>query len=418
MDNSTFYHAHLIVQERCKGRLKCVRSCPTKAIRVYENKVTFFQDLCVDCGECIHMCPEKVFVPVSETMEDLKSFKFHIALPSNILYIQFGVTVPPGVVRQALKNIGFNEVADVAKVCDEEGIALRYHLEQHPQIRPIISSFCPTVVRLIQVLYPSLVPHLDPLDVPREITAREARLHYAKKLGLKEDEIGVIYITPCPAKIVSIKQPAEKKRSWIDGAIPVKDIYNLILPEVIKIQQGGKIADLDKFYYPKAWGMLGHFSQNVGYDRALSVAGIDHVKRILNDIESNKLHYVDFIEAMACLHGCTNGVFCVRDPYVARHNSIQMQEKYGRPPNIAEEKVIEKYRRGFYFHEEPVLPRTTRDSEIDIGESIKRMKKKERIFAKLSGKDCSLCGAPTCETFADDCARGEAEITDCVFFKK
>jgi ArsR family metal-binding transcriptional regulator len=45
------------------------------------------------------------------------------------------------------------------------------------------------------------------------------------------------------------------------------------------------------------------------------------------------------------------------------------------------------------------------------------MKQKERIFAKLPKKDCGLCGAATCETFAQDCALGEADLTDCIFFK-
>ena len=43
---------------------------------------------------------------------------------------------------------------------------------------------------------------------------------------------------------------------------------------------------------------------------------------------------------------------------------------------------------------------------------------KERIFSKLPGKECGLCGAPDCETFAEDCARGESDMTDCYFFKR
>ncbi|MCP5052801.1 MAG: ferredoxin, partial [bacterium] len=164
-------------------------------------------------------------------------FKFHIVIPSNILYIQFDPDVHPAVIHRALRNIGFDAVADVAAACEEVGFALRHHLKTHPQIRPLISSFCPAIVRFIQVSYPNLLTHLEPLDVPREIVARETKRHYAKKLGLKLEEIGVIYITPCTAKITSIKQPAEKDHSWIDGAIPIKDIYNLISPEVIKIKK-------------------------------------------------------------------------------------------------------------------------------------------------------------------------------------
>ena len=418
MSDQRFYHAHRIVRDRCEERMKCVRHCPTEALRVRDNKITFYNDLCIDCGICTRVCPENVFVPVSDTLEDFKSFKYHIVIPSNILYIQFGPDVHPKVIHKALKNVGFDEVADVAMLCREVGFALRHHLKGHPQIRPLISSFCPAIVRFIQVSYPNLLAHLEPLDVPREILARESKRHYSKKLGLEMEEVGVIYITPCSAKIVSIKQPAEKEKSWIDGAIPIKDIYNLISPEVIKIQQQ-EMPTEKNFQYPKAWGVLGHFSQNVGIERSLSVTGIDHVKQVFDDIENSKLRNLDFVEAMSCLHGCTNGIFCVKDPYVARHNSIQLQKKYSQPINLDKDMVLENYRKGFYFYENPVLPRITRTSDAtDISISIKRLRKKERILSKLPKKDCCLCGAPTCETFAEDCARNEAEITDCIFFSK
>jgi len=422
MNEKSFYHAHQVIEERCSSRLKCIRHCPTEALRVRNNKITFYSDLCIDCGLCTNMCPENVFVPVSDTLEDFQTFKFHIVIPSNILYVQFNPVVHPAVIHRALKNIGFDAVADVANACEEVGVALRYHLKTHPQIRPLISTFCPAIVRFIQVRYPNLLANLEPLDVPREIVARETKRHYAKKLHLKLEEIGVIYITPCTAKIVSIKQPAEKEKSWIDGAIPIKDIYNLISPEVIKIQnRKDKIEENYQYpkHYPKAWGILGQFSQHVGMEKSLSVSGICHVKQVLDDIESAKLQQIDFVEAMSCLHGCNNGIFCVKDPYVSRHNSIMMQKKYGRTIACDKEKVLENYRSGDYFFENPVLPRITRTSEpVDIGVSIKRMRKKERILAKLPQKDCSLCGAPTCETFAEDCARNETDITECIFFSK
>jgi len=418
MEEKTYYHGHRIIQERCDGRLKCLRACPTKAIRVKNNRVTFFNDLCIDCGECINVCPQKVFEPISDSMESFKSKKFSVALPSSILFTQFGPDIHPEIINMALKSIGFNETADVSGICAEMGYALVHHIKVQPEPRPLISSFCPAVVRFIQVSYPNLVKHIQPLDVPREIIARQTKQYYSQKLGLKIDDICVVYISPCTAKNVSIKQPAEKEKSWIDGAISIKEIYNLISPEVIRLHQQGVDDREDHSPFGKAWGILGHFSQNVGADRSIAVAGISHVKQILDDIDTNKLKNIDFVEALSCLHGCINGLFCVKDPYVARHNSFRIQKKFGKPIQINYREVIEKYEKGYYFFENPVLPRTTRDSQVDISNSIKRIRMKERILAKLPHKDCSVCGSPDCETFADDCARNEADLTDCIFFSK
>jgi Fe-S-cluster-containing hydrogenase component 2 len=102
-----FYHAHHIIAERCKARMKCLHLCPTEAIRVRKGKVTFLNDLCIDCGECITACSQDVFVPKSEEKEDFNSFAYQIAIPSPVLYAQFGPDVHPPVIHRALKNIGF-----------------------------------------------------------------------------------------------------------------------------------------------------------------------------------------------------------------------------------------------------------------------------------------------------------------------
>ncbi|MCK4942629.1 MAG: 4Fe-4S binding protein [Candidatus Aminicenantes bacterium] len=412
--NHQFYHAHQIIEERCKARMKCLHICPTQAIRVRNGKVIFLNELCIDCGECINICPENAFVPIRDEIEDFSSFKFQIAFPSSMIYTQFGPDIHPKIIHQALKNIGFDEVIHSTDVTHELGFLLLHHLTTQSDIRPLISSYCPAIVRLLQVSYPNLVNHIGPFDVPREIIAKQGKQKYSQQLKLKPEEIGIIYITPCPAKIVSIKQPAEKEHSWIDGAIPIKDIYNLILPEIIKIQEDKKITQRKDFCFSKNWGILGNLSQILGPERCLSVAGISHAKKIFDDIESSRLRNVDFIEALACMQGCVGGAFCVENPYIARHNSILMEKKYGTTKSLDKDKILQKNK--YYMLEHPILPRFTWVSEKDIAASIKKMRQKERILVKLPQKDCGICGAPTCETFAEDCARGEADLTDCVFF--
>ena len=410
-----FYHAHEIIKERCDGGLKCIRFCPTQALR-FRKEITFLNDLCIDCGECIASCPQNVFKPIINTVDDFKSFKYLVAIPSPILYSQFGLNIHPYIVNQALKQIGFNEVADISKTSDELGFALLHHLKTHPDIRPLISSFCPSIVRLIQVKYPNLVKLIEPIDVPREIVAKRTKLIYSKKLKIKPKEIGVFYITPCPAIIVSIKQPAEKKSSWIDGAIPISDIYNLIFPLIQQLLDEKEKEYQDTFHFGKGWGVLNYISCSIGLENCLTVTGVQNVKMVFDDIVSSKLRDIDFIEALACKQGCVGGAFCVENPYISRHNSILLQKKYGDTKPFDKKEVIQNYDKGYYSLEHPVPPRPTRSFNPDIAISIRKMKQKVRISSKLPQKDCGLCGAPTCDAFAEDCVRGDAELTDCIFF--
>ncbi len=103
---------------------------------------------------------------------------------------------------------------------------------------------------------------------------------------------------------------------------------------------------------------------------------------------------------------------------MARSNILRLQQQYGRDKDVNTEEILDRYRGGFYSMELPVKPRPTRLLDTDIPTSIKRMKQKERVFAKLPQKDCGLCGAPTCEAFARDCALGDADLTDCIFFRE
>jgi iron only hydrogenase large subunit-like protein len=415
-----FYHTHRVLEERCSGCMKCIRICPTEAIRVQNNKVNILPELCIDCGECIRVCPENVFVSMIDELVDFDHFKYLIAIPSLVLYTQFGPEINPGIIHQAIKNIGFDEVIDTSDVFSDMAFSVCHHIEKPLDIKPMIFSYCPTIVRLVQVSYPNLVNFLSPFEVPQEILAKRIKQTYPKKLGIKKEEIAVVYITPCMAKIVSIKQPAEKGHSYIDSTIPIKDIYNLILPEITEIseiQEKNTIEELKYFYYKSEWSIYDYISSKLGLERCLTVTGIDHAKNVLDDIEQSKLRNIDIIGVFACEKECLGGAFCVENPYISRYNSILLEKKYDKPKyDIDKDKALQNYKKGYYFLENPILARSTRSSKPDIATSIKRMRQKERISMKLPHKNCGLCGAPTCDTFAKDCAHGKSDLTDCAFF--
>lgn len=411
-----FYHAHRIDLAKCRGHRKCMRRCPTQAIRTRGGKAIILEDLCVDCGDCMAVCPSEAIVPISDPIADISDRKYKVAVPTSVLYSQFDPSIHPYIIHLALKELGFDEVVDINLSCSAVARAYVKYMEKSPNRRPLIASDCPATIRLIQVKYPELVELISPLDVPREVTAREIKTLFPVRLGLKPKDIGIVYISPCPAKIVSIRQPAEKAKSWFDDAIRVRDVYSLLLPHVVAIKSRFSKTQVPKdFRFSVGWAVLGGMTSAVKRENWLAVSGMDHVMKILDDIENSRLRNVDFVEAFACMLGCIGGPFNIENPYVSRTNSIKQREKYENEIEIDDAEIDRKIEEGYYFLESPVLPRPTKYFDTDLETSIKRMKERERVLQKLPQTDCGCCGAPTCMSFAEDLVRGEAKLNDCIF---
>ena len=81
----------------------------------------------------------------------------------------------------------------------------------------------------------------------------------------------------------------------------------------------------------------------------LAVSGLDHVMRILDDIENSRLRNVDFVEAMACMLGCIGGSLNVENPYVARANSVKQRFKYEDPIEVDNEDIERVKQQGTHF---------------------------------------------------------------------
>jgi Fe-S-cluster-containing hydrogenase component 2 len=388
--------------------------CPTQAIRVRGGKAVISEELCVDCGSCISVCPSGAIEPITDPIGQVSSFPYRVVVPSPVLYSQFDPSIHPYIVHLAFKQLGFDEVVDVTTSAAELAVALDMFMKAYEGRLPLISSYCPCILRLIQVKYPDLVELVVPLDVPREVTAREIRRSFPGRLGLKPEDIGVLYIATCPAKIVSTKQPAEKTRSWFDGVVSIRDVYSALLPHIIAIKQQFHEAQVpEDFVFDTGWVRMGSIARAARTEKWLAVAGLDHVVRILDDIENSRLRNVSFVEALAHMLGCVSGPFNVENPYVARTNSIKQRQLYEKGIRVDEKEIARKLEEGYFFFENPLLPRLTTYFDTDLETSIKRMKERDRVYQNLPQIDCGCCGAPTCMAFAEDHVRGEAKLTDC-----
>jgi iron only hydrogenase large subunit-like protein len=410
-----YFHAHKVIPEKCRGHMACMRICPTQAIRVRNGKAVISDEFCVDCGNCIAVCPEGAIIVESDMIDGLSQYKHKVIVPSPVLYAQFDPRIHPYIIHLALKEIGFDSVIDVNTSTVALAKALELYLQAYKGRLPLIASYCPCVVRLIQVKYPDLVELLVPMDVPREIAAREIKKTLPARLNLPPDQVGLFYMATCPAKIASVKQPAEKNKSWYDGVVSVRGVYSIIMPHVLAINKEFDEKQVpEDFIFNSEWVTSGSLTRAGDKENWLVVSGLDHVMQILDDIENSRLRNITFIEASAHMLGCIGGTFNVENPYIARANSLRQGEKYQRKVEVDIADIKRKFREGYFSIEHAIMPRPTRYFDTDLETSIKRMKERERVYQKLRQIDCGCCGSPTCMAFAEDFVRGEVKLTDCI----
>lgn len=392
----------------CMGCINCIKRCPTQAIRVRNGKAHIVNQFCIDCGECIRVCPHHAKKAFYDPLESINQYKYKVALPAPSFYAQFNNLDDTNIVLRALKLMGFDDVYEVSAAAEMVSEMSREYVEKHNDKKPFISTACPSVVRLIQVRFPNLIEHLLPISAPVEIAAAEARKIAIEKTGLKSEDIGIAFISPCAAKVTAAKHPLTQKESNIDCVIAIKDVYPKILPFMVETQnQTEELSFSGKIGI--SWGASGGEAGGLLTDSYLAADGIENVINVLEDLEDQKISHLDFIELNACAGGCVGGVLQVENPYVAKVKLKQLR-KY---MPVAKTHVGDTKPSNAYWEQEleyqPVFNLGT-----NFIDGLAKMEQVEAICKRLPGLDCGSCGAPTCKALAEDVVRGVAQEKDCV----
>lgn len=402
-----YRHAVYLDRDKCIGCTTCVRHCPTEAIRVTDGHAVISEERCIDCGQCIRVCPHNAKRPVCDKLSAMDGFKWKIAIPAPSLYGQFKQLDNINFVLNGLKTIGFDQVYEVAAAAELVSAYTRKYLRTAGVKKPAISSACPVVVRLIGLRFPSLLDNVIQMLPPMEVAARLAREKaMAEHPELKSEDIGVCFISPCPAKYSYVKNEFGSYKSKVDVVIAISELYFLLVNTMDRSIVPDNLSQSGK--YGVGWATTGGESDALLSKRQLAADGIENVINVLDELENGNMPRLEFVELNACPAGCVGGVMTVENPFIAKARLRNLNHDMTVWHIATDEYIPDNY----FFNDFPEYQPINRLAD-SVGESMRMMGEVQRIRAALPGLDCGACGAPTCRAFAEDLVRYGADGRIC-----
>lgn len=241
-----------------------------------------------------------------------------------------------------------------------------------------------------------------------------ARQRFVRRAGCRPEDVGVFFISPCPAKMTASRSPLGNDSSPISGVISIMDVYGRLSA---MLQKPGEIVPVIPAGLARGvgWAVSGGECREVGLDNHLAVDGIFNVIKALEEIENGRLNDLDFFEGLACNGGCVGGALTFENSYVAKMRINGLVEKLLKREDIfPKEPLSIENEQEIYFSRE-IPPNTVMKLDSDIKNAILKMERIEQIQKQLPGLDCGSCGSPSCRCMAEDIVRGFADEMDCIF---
>ena len=366
-------HSVRITAGACRECLACVRDCPTRALRIRGGNPVIRDHRCIDCGQCVAACRTGALGVMGDAELPPATEQTVLVLPTPLL-VQFGARVCAQRVLDALADMGFRDV----RVTHGWHRALRRAVvefaDRQDRPIPVISPVCPAVVNLIEMRFPSLIEYLAPFVSPMEAAQRECT------------SPNVVFVAACPAQRTALSGAPGSP----SGLVVTASRLRRALAPLLAGRNGGTVDRTE----PR--------SPNAEPTPAiLQVSGVRHVINVLETLENGLLPDVRIVEPFVCDLGCFGSPLLVEDPFVARRRWEQTDW-----PVDARARAVRRDR--------PFEARSGLRLDEDMSRAVQKLGQIDALVRALPGRDCALCGAPTCAALAEDMVMGRATQADCV----
>ncbi|MHB1483758.1 MAG: NADH-dependent [FeFe] hydrogenase, group A6 [Saccharofermentanales bacterium] len=345
--------------------------------------------VCIDCGQCVNVCPTAAFVEKNATndvwaaLADPKKTVLVQVAPSIRAAIGEGFGFKPGTPETgrtvtALRKLGFDAVFDTNFGADltimEEANEFIHRITTGGKL-PLLTSCSAGWVKFLESFYPEMIPYMSTCRSPMSMLSALLKTYYAEKNNLDPKSIYVVAIMPCTAKKFEIKRPEHGMDGeegmpvipFTDAVLTTRELVWMIKAYGIdfnKLNEGtfdyplgfssgaadifgttggvmeaalrtasekltGKILDDVNFDYIRNTEGLMEATVKIG-DHEINIAvanGLNNAKIILEKVKSGEKQY-HLIELMACPGGCIGGggqPYPEDGRYVLDHEILQLR---------------------------------------------------------------------------------------------
>ena len=399
-----------IDEKKCINCYACITGCPVKyCMDGSGEKLKINPDLCIGCGNCIHVCSHKARSLIDDTphfLADLKHGDKMIAVVAPAVASVF----PEHFLNLNgwLKSLGIEAFFDVSFGAELTVISyLDYIKEKNP--KTVIAQPCPAIVSFVEIYNPKLLPYLAPADSPMLHTVKLIREYYPE---YKNHKIAII--SPCIAKrrefdetglvdynvtMLSIKNFIEERRINLSSFSQVEYIGPTAERAVGFSSPGGLLDTAERFV------------PGIGRN-ARKIEGLHSIYPYLEslselvDTDANLLLLVDCLN---CEKGCNGGpgtgnseksLPVLERPIRSRKANLEEYYKPQRGVYKKYHKILNKYwKKGLYNRKYRDISgnNTIREpSEAELKEIYRKLRK--------DGVDdlynCTSCGYGSCKSMA------------------